>query len=150
MKRSGQLLQVTAGAVFVGMLFGWLCLAMEKVTGYKVYTLLMNVDYFPVLKNYALPTWLEFSLHLIVCIILTLLIYYMAQKNFWSSKKIIFNTLSINSLIAIMIYPTTVFSQRTPELTSVPSILLWILAHLIYGALLGIFLNFNLKRHAKQ
>ena len=43
--------------IFLGFFMKWL----QDVTGYKVYTLLMNVDYIPILKEYIFPAWVEFT-----------------------------------------------------------------------------------------
>ncbi|MFF5995642.1 hypothetical protein AAGS61_12965 [Lysinibacillus sp. KU-BSD001] len=122
--------------IFLGLLMKW----MQYVTGYKIYTLLMNVDYIPIVKEYTFPEWVEFTFHLIIAVILTYVIVWIAWKKSFTSKQLISFTVIVNIVIAIALYPTTALSDRTPPLLSVPSFGLWLVAHIAYGVVLGILL----------
>ena len=122
--------------IFLGLLMKWL----QDVTGYKVYTLLMNVDYIPILKDYIFPAWIEFTFHLIVAVILAYAIVWVAWKKHYTSNQLIRFTIVVNIIIAIVLYPTTILSDRTPALFSFPSFGLWLVAHIAYGIVLGVLL----------
>ena len=122
--------------IFLGLFMKWL----QDVTGYKVYTLLMNVDYIPILKEYTFPAWIEFTFHLIIAVILAYAIIWVAWKKHYTRKKLIQFTIVVNSMIAIALYPTTALSNRTPSLFSFPSFGLWLVAHIAYGIVLGVLL----------
>lgn len=122
--------------IFLGFFMKWL----QDVTGYKVYTLLMNVDYIPILKEYTFPAWIEFTFHLIVAVILAYAIVWVAWKKHYTRKRLIQFTIVVNIIIAIVLYPTTALSNRTPALFSFPSFGLWLVAHIAYGIVLGILL----------
>ena len=126
---------VIAG-IFLGFFMKWL----QDVTGYKVYTLLMNVDYIPILKEYTFPSWVEFTFHLVVAVILAYAIVSVAWKKHYTRKQLIQFTIVVNIFIAIALYPTTSLSDRTPALFSFPSFGLWLVAHIAYGVVLGILL----------
>lgn len=132
--------------VFLGFFMKWL----QDVTGYKVYTLLMNVDYIPILKEYIFPTWVEFMFHLIVAVILAYVIVWIAWKKHYTRKQLIRFTIVVNSIIAIALYPTTALSDRTPALFSFPSFGLWLVAHIAYGIVLGVLLARLLPLHFKE
>ncbi len=111
-----------------------------RCTGYKVYTLLMNVDYIPILKEYIFPAWVEFMFHLIIAVILAYVIVWVAWKKHYTRKQLIRFTIVVNIIIAIALYPTTALSDRTPALFSFPSFGLWLVAHIAYGIVLGVLL----------
>ena len=122
--------------IFLGLFMKWL----QDVTGYKVYTLLMNVDYIPILKEYIFPEWIEFTFHLIIAVILAYAIVWVAWKKHYTRKQLIRFTIVVNITIAIALYPTTALSDRTPALYSFPSFGLWLVAHIAYGIVLGVLL----------
>lgn len=129
--------------IFTGMLSGiflGLFLKMIEIsTDIKVYTLLLNVDYFPILKNYNFPESIEFVFHLVISGILAVCLFFIINKYRWKRTQIITRTLFITFIIGVLLYPTTALSVRTPELTSISAMFFWLLGHLLYGLLLSIF-----------
>lgn len=134
--------RLLANGAFTGLLSGTflgLFLKMAEITtGIKVYTLLLNVDYFPILKNYHFPELIEFGFHLIISVILGVSLLFLIKKYRWNRTQIFIRTLFITFSIGVLLYPTTALSARTPELTSLPAIFIWLLGHLLYGLLLSV------------
>lgn len=56
-------------------------------------------------------------------------------------KYCIFLSVGVNVGIAILYFPITILSEKTPAITSVEALGLWLLAHIIYGIVLGIGLG---------
>ena len=129
--------QACTAGILAGFLLGFSLKLIQEISGLLVYTLLMNVDYIPVLKQFQFPEWIEFSFHLVVSVVKGVLLMVIAIKQNWSAQGVFYYTIIINVFIAIIIYPTTLLSTRTPPLLSVPSIGMWIIAHLLYGIMLG-------------
>lgn len=133
-----------AKGVFTGLLSGiFLGLFLKMIelsSGLKVYTLLLNVDYFPILKNYHIPELIEFVFHLIISAVLAVSLLFIIRKYRWNRSQIIVRTLLITFSIGVLLYTTTALSDRTPELTSVSAIVFWLLGHLLYGLLLLAFI----------
>lgn len=102
-----------------------------------MYTLLLNVDYVPILKNMNLHEIVEFGLHLVISIVLAVGVnFYITRKEF--EKETIHRFLTKVSLIfGLLLYPTTLFSERTPSITSASAFLIWMVGHWIYGLVLG-------------
>jgi len=124
-----------------GIALGLLLKLMEEVTQKKVYTLLLNVDYIPLLKEYKFSEVIEFSFHLLISVILSILLFlFLRQKN-WAAKHNMYFVIIVSLIIAILLYPTTTFSQRTPALSDWAAIFYWLLAHLLYGSILGVLLR---------
>lgn len=119
-----------------GLIFGVFLKIIEQLTGKKVYTLLLNVDYFPVLKNIKLNEGVEFSFHLMVSVILTIVLYYVLRRYHHHHHDVIYYV-SLNSLIGAVLFLTTGLSNRTPELLDVTAFLYWLLGHVLFGFLIG-------------
>ncbi|MCG3087882.1 hypothetical protein [Sporosarcina cyprini] len=136
MKKAYQLLGIgiVAGLV-LSLFFKWI----EQATGHKVYTLLLNVDYIPVFRNYTYSEPVEVLFHLIVSIVLVFVLQFVIEKR--NIKQIIGFCTLVNFLIGALIYPTTGLSMRTPPIDSVAAIVYWLIGHIVYGLVLGILLT---------
>lgn len=136
MKKALQLLGIgLVTGLVLSVFFKW----VEQATGHKVYTLLLNVDYMPIFRNYSYSEPVEVLFHLIVSIVLVFVLEFVMGKK--SIKQIISFCVVINLLIGVLIYPTTGLSARTPPIDSVPAIVYWLIGHIVYGFLLGILLT---------
>lgn len=138
MKRAGYTL---FAGIMAGAVLGLLLKLAQQMTGYKVYTLLLNIDYIPVLGALHLREWQEFILHLIVALILAFILMEIAIRRRMTGGSLICLCISINIGIAICYYPLTNLSDHTPPLTSLPAFFIWVGAHFLYGLLLGFLLS---------
>jgi hypothetical protein len=129
---------ITSGTIS-GIFLGLFLKMIEIFSGIKVYTLLLNVDYIPVLKEVAMPEIVEFILHLIISIILGIVLLYVTRKYQWDHHQIILRVIIITFFIGVLLYPTTALSSRTPAITSLPAIVVWLFGHILYGAVLSRF-----------
>ncbi|MGG4343568.1 hypothetical protein [Paenibacillus lautus] len=127
---------VWAGTV-AGIFLGLFLKMIEQVTSLKVYTLLLNVDYVPVLKELKLSELIEFALHLVISVLLSIaLAIFLKQKNGSRGRSLSWVSLVCFS-VGLLLYPTTGLSDRTPELSDLPALLFWLAGHLLYGIALG-------------
>jgi uncharacterized membrane-anchored protein YitT (DUF2179 family) len=77
-----QNLKAAFAGIVSGIFLGLILKLVEYVTGLKVYTLLLNVDYVPLLRNYEITELGEFALHIVISIILAIAIQeYLQKKN---------------------------------------------------------------------
>ena len=115
---------------------------VQSITGDKVYTLLLNVDYIPIVKEYQFPEVIEVFFHLIVSVVLCiiLVILYDKSKGFIRNHVILFSLL-VNVAIGLLLYPTTSLSDRTPSVTSLASLCWWLAGHALYGIFVGVLIN---------
>jgi len=122
-----------------GLFLAALLKIIEHITRFKVYTLLLNVDYIPYIKTFVFPELVEVGFHLIVSIALSICLYLMIiNGKISSSRKIIVLCTFVSFIIGVVIFPTTTFSDRTPAFTSIPSFSYWIVGHIMYGCIMGI------------
>jgi hypothetical protein len=125
---------IFAGTV-AGILLGLFFKAIQFSTGLKVYTLLLNVDYIPILNRFTFPESIEFGFHLIVSIVLGVLIMKFLPPNQQSW------IMMIGIVIGILLFPTTALSSRTPAISDYPALIYWLVGHTFYGIILRLLLK---------
>ncbi|RXT06384.1 hypothetical protein [Ammoniphilus sp. CFH 90114] len=136
-----QALRVASRAgIVAGLVLGLFLKGMEVLTQTKVYTLLLNLDYIPFLNQLNLPEIIEFLFHMIVSVILSIILMFIIRLRSWSKQKTFNLIVTISIFIGILLYPTTVLSERTPGLFDLSAIAFWIVGHGIYGIVLGFYL----------
>jgi len=84
--RTGLLRAVLYGLVS-GLFLAALLKIIEDFTQFKVYTLLLNVDYIPYIKTFVFPEYIEVGFHLIVSIVLSICLYLLIINLKISSRK---------------------------------------------------------------
>ncbi|WP_303968681.1 hypothetical protein [Sporosarcina ureae] len=136
------IVQGTWIGIVTGILLAIVLKMVQAVTGDKVYTLLLNVDYIPIVKEYQFPEVIEVFFHLIVSVVLCiiLVILYDKSRGFIRNHAILFPLL-VNVAIGLLLYPTTSFSDRTPSVTNIISLLWWVAGHALYGFVVGVLIN---------
>jgi len=139
MRFSRIVLRGSVAGVAAGVLLGLFLKIVENVFGIKVYTLLLNVDYIPILKEFPLPEIVEFSLHLIISVVVATVLYYVVARGEWSRGQMVFYVILLCSLLGVFLYPTTALSERTPPIDSVSAIFFWLIGHTLYGGVLSLF-----------
>lgn len=128
-----------------GALLAILLKAAEALTGKKVYTLLLNVDYIPLLKDYQFTELTEVGFHLLISIIICgIIIRVFTSSGGTVRRQIIVLSLFANVFIGMMLYPTVLLSDRTPAFTDAAALFLWLAGHAVYGWTVG----FLVKRTA--
>lgn len=133
--------QVMIASLVAGCLFGIFFKVVENLTGSRVYTLLLNVDYIPILKNYRFPEVIEFSFHLVISWFITAILYTLRNKYKWNNGTLIRNSIVLQMIIGCMLFPTTTFSTRTPNFTDFYAFSWWLAGHILYGILVGVLLK---------
>lgn len=120
----------------------------QLLTNKSVYTLLMNIDYFPIIGEWEHPPLLEFSYHIVVSIVLVYMLIFFLRL--WDLERKLWAYVSMSGLIGLFIYPTTALSDCTPELYDGYAIIIWLIGHFIYGFSIGLLkaiLEQNLKEN---
>ncbi|MEC5424368.1 hypothetical protein QGM71_12785 [Virgibacillus sp. C22-A2] len=133
---------VTSG-ILSGLVLGVFLKVVEEVSEKTVYTLLLNIDYFPIIQYWKLSETVEFTLHIIVSVLFAAVLYFLfKQRNI--HKKI--SAYIVGSIfVGGLLYLTTAFSDRTPVLTDSAAFIYWMVGHLIYGVIVGCLLSIKKK-----
>lgn len=132
-----KLKEASVAGIISGILLGLFLKVAEEVTTLKVYTLLLNVDYIPILNRVTFPEIIEFGFHLIISVLLSIVLMVYIQSQQVKERKRIPFVIIVSLILGILLYPTTAFSDRTPALNDFPALFLWLLGHALYGYLLG-------------
>lgn len=108
---------------------------IEKLTGSKVYTLLLNVDFIPVIGSIDWPIWMEWFFHIIIAWIIAYL-YVRITKD--KSNKVKWLTSIVLTSGAVMTYfPLTYLAiKETPGLFDVAAIFYWVVGHACFATAL--------------
>lgn len=124
----------TIHGLLTGIFLTFFFKIVQYITGYKVYELLLNVDYIPLINRFYYFELVEVFFHLVVSAILSIILSFIVLRLKITSLKLIFPFyIGTCLLIGLSLFPTTAFSTRTPPISSMPSLLYWLLGHVLYG-----------------
>jgi hypothetical protein len=137
-------LKLIISGVIAGFVLGIFLKVVEQITDKTVYTLLMNVDYFPVIKEWQMGGVLSFLLHVLVSIILVCILFWMFTKRGVEAK--IYPYVVSSLIIGLILFFTTALSKQTPDILDVAAFGYWMVGHLIYGIVVGWFLILIVKK----
>lgn len=128
------------GGVLLGLFFKWI----EQSTGSKVYTLLLNIDFVPGVKD-KLAEPIEFGIHLVVSLLIgvTYFLWMAYGAKFIPIPKMWFNPIPAGLLYGILpiglFVPLTLISERTPDITDMTAFTWWMIGHVGYGLILCLY-----------
>ncbi|MDD1512617.1 hypothetical protein [Priestia megaterium] len=137
--------------ISIGMLSGvilGLCLKwIEWLTGKQVYTLLLNVDFIPIIGPIQWPEWVEFVFHLLIAAAIGIVFVYIVGKlNNMSIRKIVLCSFLLTLPTIPLYFPLTLLALKpTPAVDDAVAIFYWTAGHLIFSAAL-VFGYIILKR----
>ncbi|WP_226037680.1 hypothetical protein [Aquibacillus saliphilus] len=111
---------------------------MEELTGKKVYTLLLNVDFIPIIGNDSLPLMIEWFFHIVISWGITMIIVLLLHTQPNPTNSFYFAVVFVLTSIACLSYiPLTLVSvKETPNLFDFQAILYWIIGHILYAIIL--------------
>lgn len=135
------IVKATLAGVLSGILLGVFMKGIERVTEVKVYTLLLNIDYIPIINRIAFPEIIEFLFHIIISILLSIILLMIIRYKRLNPKKVISFVLLVSIVVGLLLFPTTALSERTPDLASISALIYWLIGHALYGAVLGVLLR---------
>ncbi|MCQ4086453.1 hypothetical protein [Saccharibacillus sp. JS10] len=144
--------------LFSGILLGLMLKAVQSFSGHKVYRLLLNADYVPVLKEFRLSEFTEFVIHLVISAVLVVVLgifwqylSYRPNQSAYTARKVIAGTALISMVIGAALYPRTLLSSGgTPPINSVPAWFWWLFAHSMYGAISGVLIYWIQGKRNKE
>ncbi|MBM7703365.1 hypothetical protein [Metabacillus iocasae] len=147
MIKSGITIGLISGSV-LGLFLKWI----ETITGKKVYTLLLNIDFIPVIGAVTWPESIEFFFHLLIAFIIGILFVYAAKKFTTQSWKWLLVISTILTLPTIPLYfPLTILAiKETPALNDFMAILYWTIGHLLFALTLAYSYYFMQKRSSHK
>ncbi|WP_181349160.1 hypothetical protein [Thalassobacillus sp. CUG 92003] len=121
-----------------GTIIGFLLLLMEKSTGKKVYTLLMNVDFLPIIGSISWPFYMEWLFHLMLScaigMVLVAILSYVSPSRH-QQRWLAASVLSLGA--ALSYFPLTILAvKETPDVADPTALGGWMVSHLVYAVVL--------------
>ena len=136
-----------------GLILGLLLKWIQSVTGERVYTLLLNVDFIPVIGAVQWSEVTEFVFHLIIALIIGIVYVYLAKRRNYpfSQLMIISMLLSVPLPFLFFILSWLAVDADVPAPNDWEAFLYWIFAHLTFALLLPIlYKTFERKNAVSQ
>lgn len=130
--KTGILIGLTSGVIL-----GLFLKLSQQVTGHRVYTLLLNIDF---IYSKPLPEFIEFLLHLLISVIIGIVFASICGlKELVEYKDRFMLSLVLTAPTFFLYFPLTILAiKNTPSVTDSSSIILWVLGHLLYALILPI------------
>ncbi|MCM3135451.1 hypothetical protein M3629_21975 [Paenibacillus polysaccharolyticus] len=116
-----------------GIFLGLFLKAVQALTGEKVYTLLLNIDFVPGLPP-RLPEWIEFSLHLAVSVVIGIFYIWWIRR----SGRPVSRGILLGAASSLLYLPLSPLSSRVPDLKDAGAIFYWVIGHLLFGVSLSL------------
>lgn len=136
-----------------GLIIGGLMKWIEVMTGEKIYSLLLNVDFMPFIGDVEWSEVTEFFFHLLVSFALGILFVYIAKRRTYSFGQLTIISLVMCMPLYLLYFPLSALAIRTdlPALGNMNAFLYWVLAHFAYALLLPIlYKSFERKNAASH
>ncbi|WLR52186.1 hypothetical protein LC040_04555 [Bacillus tianshenii] len=124
----------TVSGIVLGLLLKW----AENLTEKKVYTLLLNVDFIPVIGDVQWNEGVEFLFHLCISWMIAFLFAVLLNRSRIAVKHPYLTALLLTIPTIPLYFPLTILAiKETPAVDDYYAIFLWIAAHLLYALVLA-------------
>lgn len=135
---SSTVLKGSLAGITSGIIMGFFLKLTENATGQKVYILLLNVDFIPVIGKIQWTELIEFIFHLLVSLVLGLVFYHQSRKSklrYWKRLGLV----AALTLPALFLYfPLSVLDRKeVPAVDNWEAFLYWSLAHILFAFFLN-------------
>ncbi|MFP7733681.1 hypothetical protein ACLHDF_09730 [Priestia aryabhattai] len=126
--------------ILSGIILGLCLKSIEWLTGKQVYTLLLNVDFIPIIGPIQWPEWVEFGFHLLIAVVIGIVFVYIVDKlTNRSIQKIILCSFLLTLPTIPLYFPLTLLALKpTPAVDDALALFYWTAGHLIFAAVLTI------------
>jgi hypothetical protein len=130
---------------FLGLLLKWI----QYVTDSLVYTLLLNVDFIPIIGTIDWSEPIEFLFHVVISIVIAFSFVFIV--NFYKISTRIFPMLFISFVLCLPTFflyfvLSSLAIKEVPDWNDWLAFTYWTISHLIYVGLLPILYNIIVKR----
>ncbi|WP_409253564.1 hypothetical protein V1502_06550 [Bacillus sp. SCS-153A] len=117
-----------------GMILGVFLKTIQVITKLKVYTLLLNIDFIPMIGNVNWPELIEFLFHIVVSVILGIVFYYLASSYHFGYKKRFIFAAGLTLPALLLYFPLSVMAQQeVPAVDDWAALFYWSTGHLVYA-----------------
>jgi hypothetical protein len=124
-----------------GIILGLFLKAAEKLTGMKVYVLLLNIDFIPVLGNFPWNEASEFFFHLLFSLLLSFSLLFILQSGESPTlRRCLKWSLAITFPALLLYFPLSLLAeQQVPPPADMKAFSVWTAGHILYSIALAGF-----------
>ncbi|MGE6368518.1 hypothetical protein ACQKDD_06200 [Planococcus kocurii] len=136
-----------------GLILGLLMKWIQSVTGVQIYTLLLNVDFVPVIGTIQWSEVTEFIFHMTISLIIGVVFVYLAKRRNYSFGQLVLISLLMSVPFPFLYFLLSYFAieANVPAVTDWGAFLYWVFSHLTYSLLLPIlYKTFERKNAVSQ
>ncbi|MCP3026703.1 hypothetical protein [Halobacillus sp. A5] len=121
-----------------GLALGMYMWFVELITGVRVYTLLMNVDFIPIVGSIHWPVFMEWLFHMVISWGIGILYCFLFMRRMKAAPNRLWGAAVILSGMAALTYfPLTYLAIKdTPSITDGTAVAYWMAGHLLYAVVL--------------
>ncbi|MFE8703690.1 hypothetical protein ACFYKX_24280 [Cytobacillus sp. FJAT-54145] len=143
-----RILNATVIGIISGIVLGAVLKVIEEQTTKKVYTLLLNIDFIPILNSIQFGEMGEFLFHLLFSIILSFIYMSWTEKSSPNSALAYFVKASIVTFPTILLYfPLSFLAlKEVPAINDIQSIMFWTFGHFMYVIALSVLVYLQQKK----
>ncbi len=133
-----------------GLVLGLLLKWIQSVTGEQVYTLLLNIDFVPLMGDIQWSEVTEFTFHMIISLIIGIVFVYLAKRRNYTFGQLVLISLLISVPFPFLFFILSELAIRTdvPAATDWGAFLYWVFGHLTYSLLLPILYKVFERKNA--
>lgn len=131
-------LRLSLVATLSGVVLGFFLKWIEATTGILVYTLLLNIDFVPVLGTINWGEFGEFIFHLFFSFALTYVYFWVIRRAKRLSHYLLISLAITTPTIFLYVPLVLLAKKQVPQLTDVDAISYWVAGHILYSLTLGI------------
>ncbi len=132
---------IVSGTVLAGFLK-----VVQVTLNNDAYILLFNMDYIPLLKNVEKINGSGYVFHFVFCFVSVVSLFHLAK--IVQLEKHIAVYVIVFTAGSGMLYFLTALTNQPPSATSVISWLYWVVAHAVFGIVVGVMIKYWLKQDA--
>lgn len=126
---------ITAGVILAAFLH-----IVYGLTGNQAYVLLYNMDYIPVLKEWAAFPIVGVAFHFIICVVsVIILFYFLSWINF--DPKSMFPYVFAYTVGGGILFSLTALTDKPPDLFNLNAWVVWTSGHALYGIAVSLLIK---------
>ncbi|WP_110112399.1 hypothetical protein [Bacillus sp. CGMCC 1.16541] len=135
-----------------GSVLGLVLKLIEMITNKKVYTLLLNIDFIPIIGEVHWPESIEFFFHLLIAFIIGILFVYVVKRlTIQSWRRLLVTSIFLTLPTIPLYFPLTILAiKETPAIDDFVSISYWTISHLLFALTLAASYRFIQKKRVSQ
>ena len=126
-------------ASIAGFILAAFLKVVQLLTGNQAYVLLFETDYIVVIQDLQPQFLIGFIFHFVICYISVVILYYLLTV-IHLEKSILMYVIFFTTGSGLL-FPLTMFSESTPEITDLVAWFYWLIGHILFSLVVGVLIR---------